>query len=217
MKSPVLVMVSATKAGLISSSSILWLKDHFLTNAISHRPLLLLLDGHSSHFEPQSIEFARQNDIVIFCLPPHTTHECQPLDVSLFGPLKKYWQQECHKFYQNNPSFVISKLNFNRIFRVAWLRAVSPSNLCGGFRKSGVFPFNRGAVTVTSGNGESNGDEEAYSGDDNNEGDLSTKLKYIHTWNTKPFACTISYIFRITSYCCVSHIQGVGLEVQKEL
>ena len=39
-----------------------WLKDHFLNNAVSHRPLLLLLDGHSSHFEPQSIEFAKEND-----------------------------------------------------------------------------------------------------------------------------------------------------------
>ena len=128
-----------------------WLKDHFLHNVVSHRPLLLLLDGHSSHFEPQSIEFAKEHDIVIFCLPPHTTHECQPLDVGLFGLLKRYWQQECHKFYQKNPGLVITKLNFNCVFRVAWLKAVSPSNVCGGFRKSGVFPFNRDAVIVLSG------------------------------------------------------------------
>ena len=51
-----------------------WLKDHFLHNAASHRPSLLLLDGHSSHFEPQSTEFTKEHDIVIFCLPPHTTH-----------------------------------------------------------------------------------------------------------------------------------------------
>ena len=83
MKSLVLIMVSVIKGGWISGSSTHWLKDHFLNNAVSHRPLLLLLDGHSSHFEPQSIEFAKENDIVIFCLPPHTTHECQPLDVGL--------------------------------------------------------------------------------------------------------------------------------------
>ena len=69
-----------------------WLKVHFLVNAVSRRPLLLLLDGHSSHFEPQSIEFAKENGVVIFRLPPHTTHECQLLDVGLFGPLKKHWQ-----------------------------------------------------------------------------------------------------------------------------
>ena len=35
-----------------------WRKEHFLSNAVSRRPLLLLLDGHSSHFEPSTIEFA---------------------------------------------------------------------------------------------------------------------------------------------------------------
>ena len=112
-----------------------WLKDHFLSNSASHRPLLLLFDGHSSHFEPKSIEFARENNII---LPPHTTHECQPLDIGLFGPLKKYWREECHKFYQGNSSLLITKLNFNRVYLIAWMKAVSPSNVSGGFRKSGV-------------------------------------------------------------------------------
>ena len=77
-----------------------WLKEHFLANAVPQRPLLLLLDGHSSHFEPQSIQYAKDNGIIIFCLPPHTTHECQPLDCGLFGPLKRHWQKSCHSFYQ---------------------------------------------------------------------------------------------------------------------
>ena len=44
-----------------------WLTDHFLANASSHLPLLLLLHGHSSHFEPYSIQFAREHGVVIFC------------------------------------------------------------------------------------------------------------------------------------------------------
>ena len=125
-----------------------WLKDHFLANAASRRPLLLLLDGHSSHFKLQSIQFAKENGVVIFCLPPHTTHECQPLDVGLFGPLKRHWQQECHRFYQSHPTRVLSKINFNSVFRQAWYKAVMPANITGGFRKAGVFPFNRNAVKV---------------------------------------------------------------------
>ena len=113
-----------------------WLKEHCLQNAVSQRPLLLLLDGHSSHFEPNSIQFAKDNQVIIFCLPPHTTHECQPLDCSLFGPLKRHWQEACHKFYQKNPSKVISKLNFCSVFRNAWLSAVTPANVCGGFSVS---------------------------------------------------------------------------------
>lgn len=127
-----------------------WLKEHFLENAVSHRPLLLLLDGHSSHFEPNTIEFAKKEGVIICCLPPHTTHECQPLDCSFFGALKTNWQQECHKFYRKNPGKVINKLNFCSIFRSAWLNSITPSNICGGFRKAGVFPFNRDAVPVMS-------------------------------------------------------------------
>ena len=111
-------------------------------------PLLLLLDGHSSHFEPQSIQFAKENGIFTFCLPPHTMHDCQPLDVGLFGPLKRHWQQECHKFYQKHPSLVISKLNFYLVFRQDWRNAVSPANICGGFKKAGVFPYNRNAMLM---------------------------------------------------------------------
>lgn len=32
-----------------------WLKDHFLTHAVAGRPLLLVVDGHSSHYDPETI------------------------------------------------------------------------------------------------------------------------------------------------------------------
>ena len=80
-----------------------WLTDHFLAHAVASRPLLLLLDGHSSHFEPETIRFAKDHNVVIFCLPPHTTHECQPLDCSLFGPLKIDWRNVRHSFHQKFP------------------------------------------------------------------------------------------------------------------
>ena len=51
----------------------IWLKEHFLTNAVAQRPLLLLLDGHSSHFELQCIQFAKDNQIIYLLSP--TTHD----------------------------------------------------------------------------------------------------------------------------------------------
>ena len=82
------------------------------------------------------------------CLPPHTTHETQPLDCSLFGPLKIHWRQAVHDFYQKNPGKVISKLNFSGIFRQAWLQSIMAENICGGFRKAGVYPFTRNAILL---------------------------------------------------------------------
>ena len=93
------------------------------------RPLLLLLDNHSSLFEPNTIQFAKDNDVITLCLPPDTTHECQPLDCSLFGPLKQHWREACHWFYQANPL-------------QCKLTAATLANIFGGFKKAGVFPFN---------------------------------------------------------------------------
>ena len=47
-----------------------WLEELFLSHAVSGRPLLLLVDGHSSHYDPEAIKFAKELSIEVFCLPP---------------------------------------------------------------------------------------------------------------------------------------------------
>jgi len=54
----------------------------------AHR--LLLLDGHVSHCTREFITFCDERNIILFCLPPHTTHLIQPLDVVVFQPLKHF-------------------------------------------------------------------------------------------------------------------------------
>lgn len=125
-----------------------WLKEHFLKHAVKGRPLLLLVDGHSSHYDPESIRFAKESDVIIFCLPPHTTHEAQPLDVSLFGPLKQHWREVCHQFLQSSPGKVVTKMNFSQLFSQAWLKTVTPENICSGFRKAGIIPFDPNAIKL---------------------------------------------------------------------
>ena len=50
-----------------------WFQDHFLKHAVPTRPLSLLMDAHS---EPSSVELAKNNDVILFCLPPQqsSTH-----------------------------------------------------------------------------------------------------------------------------------------------
>ena len=105
------------------------------------RPLLLLVDGHSSHYHPESIHFAKDHDIIIFCLPPHTTHEAQPLDVSFFSPMKDNWSDVCHDFIQSSPGKMINKFNFSELFAKAWLKTCLPVIICNGFRRAGIIPF----------------------------------------------------------------------------
>ena len=53
---------------------------------------VLLGDNLASHFTPEVIRAARQNDIYFCALPPNATHLMQPLDVSVFGPMKRQWR-----------------------------------------------------------------------------------------------------------------------------
>ena len=77
----------------------LWFRRHFLSHTPLLRPLLLLLDGHSSHYTPSVINKAAEEEgINIFCLPPHSTHLTQPLNKGCFLILKRYWREECHNY-----------------------------------------------------------------------------------------------------------------------
>ena len=116
--------------------------DHFAKYAVGARPLLLLLDGHSSHYTPDMILHAKEHGIIIFCLPSHTIHEYQPLDVAVFGPLKRNWQEACHNYMHKNPGKVVTRYNFSSLLSEAWSKTMIPSTLASGFRKCGVYPFN---------------------------------------------------------------------------
>ncbi len=123
-----------------------WFSNHFLQHAVTSRPLLLMLDGHSSHYTLDLIQSAKDNDVVIFCLPPHTTADSQPLDTSCFGPLKAYWSEACRKYMFKNPGRVVSKFQFSQLFSGAWSKGMSISNITMGSRNTGIYLFSRDAL-----------------------------------------------------------------------
>ena len=49
---------------------------HFLTHAVSERPLLLMLDGHSPHYTLELVKAATAKDVILFCNLSTTTHYC---------------------------------------------------------------------------------------------------------------------------------------------
>ena len=123
-----------------------WFIKHFLSHAGSGRPLLLLTDEHSSHYNLEAVTMAKQNGVILFTLVPHTTHEMQPLDTAVYAPLKVHWQDVCHRYLQSHPGKVITKYQFSQLFSEAWLNTMNPANIISGFRSCGIYPFNPMAV-----------------------------------------------------------------------
>ena len=96
-----------------------WFLKHFLDHACSNRPILLLLNGHSSHYNLEAINLVKGNGLNMFTVVPYTTHKMQPLDTAVLGPLKTHWQDTCHECLQKNPGKVITKYVFNEVFSKA--------------------------------------------------------------------------------------------------
>lgn len=125
-----------------------WFHSHFLQYAPATRPLLLLLDGHSSHYRLEFISEACVSGVCVFCLPPNTTHVCQPLDVTPFNSLKVHWDNVCDEFMSANPGRIVTLHQFCTLFSRAWRRAMVPETIISGFRAAGVFPPNRRAIRI---------------------------------------------------------------------
>ena len=86
-----------------------WFLKHFLVHVGLGQPILLLMDGHSSHYNLDVVTLGKKNDVILFTLVPHTTHEMQPLDAAVYAPLKTSWQDVCHRYLQSHPGTVITK------------------------------------------------------------------------------------------------------------
>ena len=97
--SPAGTLFAGQKSGWIEKDLFLqWFKELFLKCIPPERPVLLLVDGHKAHVTAELIETATANKVLVFCLPAHSSHLLQPLDLSLFEPLKRGWVWACAAF-----------------------------------------------------------------------------------------------------------------------
>lgn len=112
------------------------------------RPLLLLLDGHSSHFSPEVIRTAAAEGVIVFALPPHTTHLCQPLDKGAFAPLKVEWRKVVQGFMSKSMGRSVTRYDFSELFKKAWSNAMTLKIIVAGFRVTGICPFDRNAFCL---------------------------------------------------------------------
>jgi hypothetical protein len=123
-----------------------WLR-FFVESIPPSRPVLLILDGHASHVFIEAIEFARSNDIHMLCIPAHTTHILQPLDVGVFKSFKSFYYKACKKQLAEHPNRVITTEQIAGLVGRAWPQSITPVNVMSGFKKCGIFPLNPGEIT----------------------------------------------------------------------
>jgi hypothetical protein len=103
------------------------------------------MDGHDSHNTTEFLDFCKDHKIITLCMPPHSSHLLQPLDVGCFAPLKRAYSTEISDLVRCHINH-ITKEEFLPAFKAAYDKAITKNNIQGAFRGAGLIPFNPDCV-----------------------------------------------------------------------
>ena len=136
------------KSGMNSELFPLVLK-HFIKhmNVSKDNPAILVKDNHESHDTLETIDLARGNGLVILSFPPHCSHRMQPLDVSIYGPFKRYYNAACTDWLLSHQRRALTIYDIAALGGQTYYKALIPANITSGFSKTGIYLGNREVFT----------------------------------------------------------------------
>jgi hypothetical protein len=125
-----------------------WLQNHFIPyieGRSKGKYRLLVLDGHGSHLTAQFDQICTEHNIIPICMPAHSSHLLQPLDVACFAPLKRAYGGLVESLTRNGIDH-IDKLDFLTAYPEARFQAFKDTSIQNSFRATGLVPFNPALV-----------------------------------------------------------------------
>lgn len=93
----------------------------------------------------------QQMQIILYALPPNTTHILQPADVSLFAPVITYWKSTVRAFLSKpeNLNSAVTKTNYCKLLNDALKHPNMSDNIKNGFKRCGLYPFDANSPDYT--------------------------------------------------------------------
>jgi hypothetical protein len=106
---------------------------------------ILVLDGHNSHVTLRTVETCLANQIILICLPAHSSHILQPLDVGVYGHVKRAWRRILNEFYETTNFKNLDKENFPSLLKKLYDDdcAFTRLHAIAGFHNSGLYPLDK--------------------------------------------------------------------------
>ena len=101
---------------------------------------LLVLDGHNSHVSPKFNRFCLDHQIVVLCMPAHSSHLLQPLDIGCFSVLKQSYGRLVEQLIGHGVNH-INKREFLPLYRQARQAALHQNNILAGFAATSLVPY----------------------------------------------------------------------------
>ena len=139
----------ATPSGWMNSELFPLVLKHFIKhmNVSNDNSAILVIDNHESHVTLETIDLARENGLVILSFPPHCSDRMQPLDVSVYGPFKRYYNVACTDWMLSHQGSTLTIYDIAALSGQAYYKALIPANITSGFSKTGIYPVNREVFT----------------------------------------------------------------------
>ncbi|XP_055910440.1 uncharacterized protein LOC129944801 [Eupeodes corollae] len=106
------------------------------------RPVLFFVDGHASHMSLELSNFCSSN-IILYALPPNTTHILQPADVGDFKGIKSDYKNILNEWCKRPGSHgsTMNKKNFCDVLEELLNYKDRTTIIQNAFKKCGLFPF----------------------------------------------------------------------------
>ena len=127
-----------------------FLETHFIEHALlgmtKAPPVLVLYDGHKSKVDPDTIEWAKSRNIILFVLPPGSTSMTQPLEKGCFSHFKELFTHQVRLFRELTGADTITKGDICKLVSQVYPLAFSVRNLVDSFEEAGIFPLNPSVV-----------------------------------------------------------------------
>lgn len=142
-RGPAGAIYSASKSGWFDSFQFeKWFFEMLLPH-LRRKPgkKMIVGDNLASHISSAVIQACKDHDIQFVCLPPNSTDKLQPLDVGVFGPVKKAWRVILTEYKTSHPTQVgIPKTEFPRLMAKLLERSNPGQYLPAAFDRCGLYP-----------------------------------------------------------------------------
>jgi len=107
---------------------------------------LLILDGHESHVSSDFIQYCCDHSIIALCLPPHSTHLLQPLNVEVFNPLAKAYKKLVYE-HSRYDAVNVSKVDFLHYYQKARSTAITTKNVLSAWWAAELVLYDPSIIT----------------------------------------------------------------------
>lgn len=111
-------------------------------------PIIFFIDGHGSHLTAHLSDFCSTHGIEVIALYPNSTHILQPMDISVFRPLKLEWKNQVTKWKMDHLGEQLKKEHFALVFKLA-LESITKDCIKNGFKAGGLYPFGPQQIDFT--------------------------------------------------------------------